>query len=108
MLELAEQLGVELLFLDDMFTVDPIELKVFMEESMETVFIDYIILRNCVRELTPKAEFYLRLIASGQRKLSYEYTDKLIGEMPCLRKYLRDRRISGIIARYMINILSRS
>ncbi|MCE4606162.1 MAG: hypothetical protein F7B59_02380 [Desulfurococcales archaeon] len=107
-LELAGQLGVKLLFLDDMFTVDPIELKVFMEDSMETVFIDYITLRNCVREITPKAEFYLRLIASGERKIGYECVDKLVEEMPCLGKYLRDRRVSGIIARYMIDILSRS
>ncbi|MCE4614330.1 MAG: endonuclease NucS [Desulfurococcales archaeon] len=105
-LELAEQLGVELVFLDDMFTVDPIELKVFMEESVETVFTDYISLRNCIREITPKAEFYLRLLASGQRKLNYEYTDKLLEEMPCLRKYMKDRRVSGIIARYIIDMLN--
>jgi predicted RecB family endonuclease len=105
-LELADQLGVKLLFLEDLFTIDPIELKVFMEESVETVFTDYLLLKDCILDLTPQAEFHLRLIASGQNRLSYEYTEKLLNEMPCLTKYMRDRRTSSIIARYLLDMLS--
>jgi predicted RecB family endonuclease len=100
--ELAEELGVDILFLDDMFTVDPIELKVFIDESMDSLLISHMDLENCITQLDSESEYYLRLLAGGMGKDSYRYIEKLVEKQPCLEKFLKDKRTSSVISRYIL------
>jgi len=106
--ELAEELGVELQFLDDMFTVDPIELKVFIDESIDNLLTSIIALEDCLTQLNPESEFYLRLLAGEQGKGTYKYVEKLVEKQPCLEKYMKDKRSSSIISRYILRKMLRN
>ena len=104
-LELAEKLGVELKFLDDIFVSDPVELEILIHESLLHSEIELIKLWDCMEDITPRTAGIIRTLAGNPDSLSYESLNALVEDNPCLKELLYDRKKASLISRFIVRYI---